>query len=208
MGTVLKSILRVLVVDDHPVVRDGVEILAQTCQFIRIVGYAPTGHEALLVAATSKPHVILCDLRLPDMLAPELIRELQRAAPKARIIIFTAYPDHPAVEAALDAGAYGVLPKDAARMDLVAAITRAMEPDSENVRRIGTGARRDTQSPIARREYDVLRRVARGETNHEIAEAMTLSRNTVKTYMRNLMQKLGARNRVEAISRAREMGLL
>lgn len=208
MGTVLKSIVRVLVIDDHPVVRDGVEILAQTCQFIRIAGYAPTGHEALVVAASCMPHVILCDLRLPDMLAPELIRELQRCAPEAKIIIFTAYPDHPAVEAALEAGAYGVLPKDAVRMDLVAAITRAMAPESADTKRIGSVQRRDTQSPIARREYDVLRRVARGETNQEIAESMTLSRNTVKTYMRNLMQKLGARNRVEAISRAREMGLL
>ena len=145
MGTILKSIVRVLVVDDHPVVRDGVEILAQTCQFIRIVGYAPTGREALLVAAECTPHVILCDLRLPDMLAPELIRELHRCAPDAKIIVFTAYPDHPAVEAALEAGAYGVLPKDAARMDLVAAITRAMEPESAVIKRIGAVQRRDTQ---------------------------------------------------------------
>jgi two-component system, NarL family, nitrate/nitrite response regulator NarL len=199
--------VRVLVVDDHPVVRDGMELLAHTCSTVRIAGYAATGKEALRIAPAVDPNVILLDLRLPDMLAPELIRELRALVPGARIVIFTAYPDHPALDAALEAGAYGFLPKDASRTDLVAAIARTMQPgaaaspDERHQRRGGP-------SPIARREYDVLRRVATGETNHEIASAMNLSPNTVKAYLRNAMQKLDARNRVEAISRAREAGLL
>jgi DNA-binding NarL/FixJ family response regulator len=101
-----------------------------------------------------------------------------------------------------------MFPKDASRMDLVAGIMRAMRPQSAEPARDVTSPRRDAHSPIARREYDVLRRLATGETNSEIATAMQLSPNTVKAYLRNLMQKLRARNRVEAISRAREMGLL
>jgi DNA-binding NarL/FixJ family response regulator len=199
--------VRVLVVDDHPVVRDGVEMLAQSCSGIALAGYAASGKEALDIVERAQPHVILLDLRLPDVLAPELIRAL-RERTTAKIVLFTAYPDHPAVGAALDAGADGMLPKDASRMDLVEGITRAMRPDGDGGRRASGPQRRDARSPIARREYDVLRRVATGETNLEIADAMNLSPNTIKAYLRTCMQKLDARNRVEAISRAREMGLL
>jgi two-component system nitrate/nitrite response regulator NarL len=197
--------VRILVVDDLPVVRDGVEMLTQSCSFLRVVGYAATGAQALEVASGAAPDIILLDVRLPDMLAPDLVRGLQLRAPAAKIVLFTAYPDHPAVAAALEAGAYGVWPKDTARMDLAAAIARTMHRDSPEHPK---DSMRQRDSLIARREYDVLRRVARGETNYEIAEAMSLSPNTVKTYLRNVMHKLGARNRVEAISRARERGLL
>jgi two-component system, NarL family, nitrate/nitrite response regulator NarL len=198
--------VRLLVVDDHPVVRDGIEMLARTHPAIAIAGYAPTGREGLRLAAALAPDVILLDLRLPDMLAPEIISELAVCAPRAKVVVFTAYPDHPAVRAALEAGAYGVLPKDASRTDLVAAIVRAVRPDGhEPPREPGD---RHAHALIARREYDVLRRLTTGETNAEIASAMQISPNTVKAYLRNLMQKLDARNRVETISRAREMGLL
>jgi len=208
VGAALRPLVRVLVVDDHPVVRDGMELLAHTCSTIRIVGYAATAKEALRVAPELNPSLILLDLRLPDMLAPEVIRELRAIVPNAKVVIFTAYPDHPALEAALEAGAYGFLPKDASRTDLVAAIMRTMQPGVAETRRDDGSRRGSGPSIIARREYDVLRRVATGETNHEIASAMNLSPNTVKAYLRNAMQKLDARNRVEAISRAREAGLL
>ncbi len=198
--------IRLLVIDDHPVVRDGVALLAASNRRIELVGYAPSGKAALELAESAAPDVILCDLRLPDMLAPELIGMLRHCVPQARIVIFTAYPDHPAVCAALEAGACGIVAKDAARTDLAAVIVGAMHGEEF------TGAQNSVpnraRTMVGRREYDVLRRVAIGETNHEIAEAMNLSPNTVKAYLRNLMQKLDARNRVEAISRAREAGLL
>ena len=203
----MSAAVRVLVVDDHPVVRDGVEMLARTHPSIAVAGYAPSGREGLRMAAELAPDVILLDLRLPDMLAPEIVGELAVRAPRAKVVVFTAYPDHPAVRAALEAGAYGVLPKDASRTDLVAAIVRAMQPDGHEPPR-EPGDRRGAHALIARREYDVLRRLTTGETNAEIASAMQISPNTVKAYLRNLMQKLDARNRVETISRAREMGLL
>ncbi|HTU69952.1 MAG TPA: response regulator transcription factor [Candidatus Baltobacteraceae bacterium] len=209
MGAQLKTVgarpIRLLVIDDHPVVRDGVALLAASTRRIELVGYAPNGKSAVELAASAAPDVILLDLRLPDMLAPELIGMLRRSVPEARIVIFTAYPNHPAVCAALSAGACGIVAKDAARTDLAAVITGAMDGE-EGGAPTTVPARAHTM--VGRREYDVLRRVAIGETNHEIAEAMSLSPNTVKAYLRNLMQKLDARNRVEAISRAREAGLL
>lgn len=201
----MSEVIRVFVVDDHPVVRDGVALLANTSRKIEVVGYAATGKSALEHVREMRPHVILLDLRLPDMLAPELIGAFARIVPTARIVVFTAYPDHPAVRAALDAGACGVVPKDAARTDLVSVITAAAL--GEDAAPTFQPAQR-THALVGRREYDVLRRVAIGETNQEIADAMCLSPNTVKAYLRNLMQKLDARNRVEAISRAREVGLL
>jgi two-component system, NarL family, nitrate/nitrite response regulator NarL len=201
----MSDAIRVFVVDDHPVVRDGVALLAATSRKIEVVGYAATGKSALEHVREMRPHVILLDLRLPDMLAPELIDAFARIVPTARIVVFTAYPEHPAVRAALDAGACGVVPKDAARTDLVSVIVSAAIGD--DARPAYQPAQR-THALVGRREYDVLRRVAIGETNQEIADAMCLSPNTVKAYLRNLMQKLDARNRVEAISRAREVGLL
>jgi two-component system, NarL family, nitrate/nitrite response regulator NarL len=199
-------VIRVFVVDDHPVVRDGVALLAASTRRFELVGYAPNGKTALEVIPPAVPDVILLDLRLPDMLAPELIGVLRHTAPQARIILFTAYPEHPAVCAALDAGACGIVTKDAARTDLASVIVGAMQ--GEDAPGTAHALAHRAQTMVGRREYDVLRRVAIGETNHEIAEAMNLSPNTVKAYLRNLMQKLDARNRVEAISRAREAGLL
>ncbi len=210
MDPMLKSCTRVMVVDDHPVVRDGLRSLANELQSIQIVGYAASGADAIAAVKDLSPDVILLDLRLPDQLAPELTSTLRRMVPNARIVLFTAFPDHPAVEAALAAGAHGILPKDASRTDLITAITRAALGESVHGSSVEDRMehRRANSSVIARREYDVLRRVAFGETNLEIAEAMGLTRNTVKAYLQSAMHKLGARNRVEAISRAREHGLL
>jgi two-component system, NarL family, nitrate/nitrite response regulator NarL len=201
----MSSPVRVFVVDDHPVVRDGVAMLAEGSRKIEVVGYAASGKSALEQIAQAEPHVILLDLRLPDMLAPELIDGFHKAVPGARIVVFTAYPEHPAVRAALEAGACGVIAKDAARTDLVSVIIGAASGDEALV---AYQPAQRAHGLVGRREYDVLRRVAIGETNQEIAAAMCLSPNTVKAYLRNLMQKLDARNRVEAISRAREVGLL
>ncbi len=205
MKSLSAQAIRLMDVDDHPVVRDGVALLSTSTRRIELVGYAPNGKAAIELAASAAPDVILLDLRLPDMLAPELIGVLRRILPEARIVIFTAYPDHPAVCAALEAGACGIVAKDAARTDLAAVIVGAIHGEESSA--VHRSVPNRARTMVGRREYDVLRRVAIGETNQEIAEAMNLSPNTVKAYLRNLMQKLDARNRVEAISRAREAGL-
>lgn len=205
--------IRLLVVDDHPVVCDGVGLLIAADPTISIVGSAATGHEALRVAAETKPDVVLLDLRLPDMLATETMRALRAAVPGIRVVIFTAHPDHAAIDAAIDDGADGVLLKDAGTTDLVSAIHKTACGMKVVDPRLSERAGSQTRSALyrvglTRREYDVLRLVAMGYTNPEVADHLDLARNTVKTYLQAAMHKLGARNRVEAIAKAHEAQLL
>jgi two-component system, NarL family, nitrate/nitrite response regulator NarL len=205
--------IRVLVVDDHPVVTSGVTLLLRNDPHIEVVGSARTGREAVDAAVAQQPDVVLLDLRLPDMLATEVIGRLRAVRPDVKIVLFTAYADHAALPAALDAGVAGCLLKDVATTDLASAIRQAqagmtvLDPRIDGV----AGARlRDAlyRAGLTRREYEVLRLVAAGHTNPEIAEELGLARNTVKTYLQTTMNKLGARNRVEAIAKASEARLL
>lgn len=205
--------IRVLVVDDHPIVLDGVTLALSGTPWLNIVGYARSGRESVDMVRELRPDVVLLDLRLPDMLAPEAIRSLRSHAPGIKIAIFTAYADHAALDAALTAGAHAVVVKDVQRADLVdvirrvAAGERVVPSDFEGDHDVLL-ARRLSERGLTRREYDVLRRVAMGETNPEIAGALGLTRNTVKTYLQRTLEKLGARNRVEALARAHECGIL
>lgn len=201
----------VMVVDDHPVVRDGVTLLLRADPSLTVVGDAESGRAALTTAARLRPDVILLDLRLPDMLAPEVVRGLRVSCPAARVLVFTAHGDHDGVRAALDAGAHGCVLKDAGTTDLVSAVRRVLAGEVVIDPRVLPGGH--PRGALARtgltpREYEVLRLAAQGRTNPEIAEAMGLARNTVKTYLQSALHKLGARNRVEAISKASEAGLL
>jgi two-component system nitrate/nitrite response regulator NarL len=207
------GVVRVLVADDHPIVLDGVTTALQRTSWLEVVGYARNGRGAIETAARLRPDVVLLDLRLPDMLGSEVTTGLLAAPSAPKVILFTAYPEHAAVDAALAAGAHGVLVKDTEQADLVDAIRRVVDgerlvdvdPDADGIvlRRRALADR-----GVSRREYDILRRVAMGQTNPEIAAALGLTRNTVKTYLQRLLEKLDARNRVEAIVRANELGLL
>lgn len=208
-----ETTVHVLVVDDHPIVRDGVALALGNASWITVAGYASSGREAVVEAERLKPDVVLLDLRLPDMLAPEVIRALRTHVPGVKVVIFTAYPEHAALEEALGAGAHAVVVKDAERSDLVDIVRRVNA--GERVVRTSPDhllnvllARRLKESGLTRREYEILRRVAMGETNPEIAGVLGLTRNTVKTYLQRTLEKLGARNRVEALARASERGIL
>ncbi|AIJ25516.1 response regulator [Amycolatopsis methanolica] len=202
----------VLVVDDHPVVRDGVTLLLRAEPSLKLIGSAESGRVALLRVGELRPDLILLDLRLPDMLAPEVIAGLRQVHPAGRIVVFTAHGDHQGLLAALDAGANGCLLKDVAGTDLVSALRRVLRGERVVDPRIlpDHSSRSDAlaRSGLTRREYEVLRLAAQGQTNPEIAETTGLTRNTVKTYLQSALHKLGARNRVEAIGKASEAGLL
>lgn len=206
------TVARVMVVDDHPVVRDGVALLLRSEPALVVVGSAESGRAAIERAPQLAPDLVLLDLRLPDMLAPEVVTELRVVVPAAKVVVFTAHGDHAGVEAALDAGAHGALLKDAAATDLVAALRRVLRgervTDQRIVRRASADPAALARSGLTRREYEVLRLAAQGRTNPEIAETTGLARNTVKTYLQGALHKLGARNRVEAIGKAGEAGLL
>ena len=203
---------RVMVVDDHPVVRDGVALLLRNEPALVVVGSAESGRAALDRAGELRPDLVLLDLRLPDMLAPEVVTGLRVVVPAARVVVFTAHGDHHGVQAALDAGAHGALLKDAAVTDLVAALRRVLRGervcDPRMIADEAPGRAALARSGLTRREYEVLRLAAQGRTNPEIAETTGLARNTVKTYLQSALHKLGARNRVEAIGKASEAGLL
>ena len=204
---------RVMVVDDHQVVRDGVALLlARSEPALTVVGSAESGRAALERAPALDPDLVLLDLRLPDMLAPEVVAGLRGVVPAARVVVFTAHGDHEGVRAALDAGAHGALLKDAAGTDLADALRRVVRGERVIDPRIVPREPGDraalARSGLTRREYEVLRLAAQGRTNPEIAEVTGLARNTVKTYLESALHKLGARNRVEAVSRAAALGLL
>ncbi len=204
-----------LVVDDHPIVLDGVTMALQNTSWLRVAGYARCGRDAIAAVQSLRPDVVLLDLRLPDMLGPEAVQALRSHDPGVKVIMFTAHPDHAALDAALAAGAHGVVVKDSEPADLVDVIRRVIA--GERVGLVvdtggGSGSavlnRKLREHGLTRREYDILRHVAMGQTNPEIANALGLTRNTVKTYLQRALEKLGARNRVEALSRANQLGIL
>ena len=202
----------VLVVDDHPVVRDGVVLLLRSDPALTVAGFADSGRAAITRALELRPDIILLDLRLPDMLAPEVITELRRIHPAGRIVVFTAHADHGGFVAAMEAGADGGMLKDVGGTDLAATLRRVLCGEHVVDPRIMPDESQRSNalahSGLTRREYEVLRFVAQGKTNPEIAESTGLTRNTVKTYLQSALHKLGARNRVEAIGKASEVGLL
>jgi two-component system, NarL family, nitrate/nitrite response regulator NarL len=209
--------VRVLVVDDHPIVLDGVTLALDTTSWLRVAGYARSGRDAITAVGALRPDVVLLDLRLPDMLGPEAVQALRARDPAVKIVLFTAYPDHAALDAALAAGAHGVVVKDTEREALVDVIRRVVAGERVGFAESGGGGAGSAgallnsklrEYGLTRREYDILRRVAMGETNPEIAGALGLTRNTVKTYLQRTLEKLGARNRVEALSRANQIGIL
>jgi two-component system nitrate/nitrite response regulator NarL len=199
----LPQVTRIVVVDDHPVVHDGVAAQLNRYPDMTVVGHAGTGADAVRVCAEEQPDVVLLDLRLPDCLAADVVPELRRVHPTCKILIFTAFPEHAAVAPTLTAGACGLLVKHAggtAVRDAIRSVARtgAFHTDSPSPR----------AAPVTAREYDVLRLVAAGHTNPEIGAELNLSINTVKTYLRAVMHKLTARNRAQLIANARTHGLL
>ena len=198
-----ESAIAVLVVDDHPVVGIGVATLLRGSR-AQVIGHAVSIDDGVRQARQQRPNVILLDLRMGDgVLSVSSVGRLQAACPPAKIVLFTAFPEHPAVGAAIEAGAVGCLVKDTGRNDLV-----------EGIICVAEGAR--LSSPItarpavglSSREYEILVRVSVGETNAEIARELMLAPNTIKTYWQSALVKLGARNRADAIRRGYRAGIL
>lgn len=204
--------VRVLLVDDHPVVRAGLRAVLGLSAGIDVVGEAATGEEALVLTPALRPDVVLCDLRLGagrDGIATTAA--LRALAPAPAVLILTTFDREAEIVAAIEAGAAGYLLKDVPPEQIAAAIRTAAAGGSvlapELAARLVTAMR--TRPPaLTERELDVLRQAATGASNREIARALFVTEATVKSHLVHVFTKLGAESRVRAIHRARELGLL
>ena len=206
--------IRVLLVDDHQIVRQGVRALLDPDVRFEVVGEAGTGAEALELTAEQHPDIILQDLKLPDISGPDLCANLLKASPDSVVLILTAYFDQNLVNACLRSGARGYLLKDAENLHLeeqLMAVARGHAVFDPRAAGVLTEIIRQGRLPadlLSPRELQVLILIADGLTNKEIGEQLFISENTVKGYVREILAKLDVRNRLEAVVQAKERGLL
>ena len=213
--------IRVLICDDQTVVREGLAAILSTDDEIEVVGLACNGEEALALAATDRPDVVLMDLNMPVMNGVQATQRLRRSYPDVRVLVLTTYADEAWVIDAIRAGAAGYLLKDTRRDDLVAAIKGTAEGKSFLDPTVaGTLMRQMVAEPAARpvdtgqveplteRELEVLRLLAQGYSNPEIAQKLHLAAGTVRNYVSTILQKLDVGDRTQAAVVALQRGLI
>jgi len=205
--------IRIVVVDDHPVVREGLVASLQDDPEFQVVGAVGSAEDAQPLVAARRPDVILLDLELPGMSGLDAIPVLAAASPSSRIVILTAYDTDERVLGAVRAGAAGYLLKGASLDEIARAIRAGHAGESYLEPRIATkvlshlGPRKRLAS-LSDRERDVLRRVAGGQSNKQIARALGITERTVKFHVTSILNKLGAENRAQAVALAARRGLL
>ena len=201
--------VRILVVDDHPVVRDGLRLMLETQPDLRVVAEAASGEAALTAYAEHRPDVVVMDLRLPGMSGAEAAAALRRAHPLARVIILTSFGHDADIQAALKAGVRAYLRKDTGRSELLGAIRTVHAGGRHFPAEIRERlAEVPPLSDLTRREAEVLERIAAGMTNKQIGAALSISEDTVKLHVKNLFGKLGVTDRTEAVAVAAKRGIL
>lgn len=218
----MKQIIKILLVDDQSLFREGLRTLLEVQPDFRIVGEASNGEESLRLAATTQPDIILMDLRMPVMDGVTATRRLHDSFPAMCVIALTTFDDDELVFDALRAGAVGYLLKDASSEKLYEAIRAASRGEyfllpsitakvMSEFKRMARTPRIVQNEMIARlseRELEVLRQVASGKSNREIAETLVIAEGTVKNHLTSILAKLEARDRMQAVVKAREYGLI
>jgi DNA-binding NarL/FixJ family response regulator len=207
--------IRVLLADDQRVVREGLAMLLGLLPGIEVVGTAADGEEAVRLAVSRAPDVILMDLRMPRVDGVEATRRIAEARPQARVIALTTYADEPTVLSALRAGARGYLTKDAGAEEIEAAITAvargeaALDPAVQA--HVLAGLADDAPAlpdGLTPREAEVLTLIAEGLSNAQIAERLVVSQATVKSHVNRVFAKAGVRDRAQAVAYAYRNGLV
>jgi DNA-binding NarL/FixJ family response regulator len=203
------GVIRVMVVDDHPVFREGIAAVLEGEERVSLVAEAANGREAIERFRTFCPDVTLMDLQLPDISGIEAIKTIRLEFPSARFIVLTTYRGDVQALRALKAGATGYMLKTSLRTDLIDAI-RAVH---QGQRRIPPEIARElaehvTDDILTEREIEVLRRVSAGRSNKIVADQLNLTEATVKAHMKNILSKLGANDRTHAVTIALKRGFL
>lgn len=203
--------ISLLIVDDHPVVRNGLRGIFTGDPEFEVLGEAADGKEAVALTLARRPQVVLMDLRMPGGDGVTAIRELAERAPGTRVLVLTTYGDDADVLPAIDAGATGYLLKDAPREELLRGVRAAARGESvlsPAVAATVLGRVREPAGPLSPRELEVLTLVARGASNREAAAQLFISEATVKTHLLHVYAKLGVNDRAAAVAAGYERGLL
>jgi DNA-binding NarL/FixJ family response regulator len=204
--------IRVVLADDHVVVRAGLRAMLEGAADVQIVGEAANGAEVLALAGRLEPDVILMDLRMPEIDGVTATATIRRRHPKVHVLVLTTYETDADILRAVEAGATGYLLKDATRDQLLHAIRSAAVGEAVLAPRVASRLmgrmRAPAEEALSSREIEVLGLVARGLTNKDIARALHLSEATVKTHLLHVFSKLGVDDRTKAVTVAAERGIL
>ncbi len=208
MKSNVQNVIRVVLADDHAVVRKGIREYLAEDPTINVVGEAGDGAEAVTLVAAQRPDVAVFDIQMPQLNGLEATRRVKQQRPETRVLILTAYDDDPYIFAALQAGASGYLLKTASPAELVQAVHALMAGESalspgvakKLVQRAsGKPARDDVIEPLSEREMEVLRLAAKGMSNRQIGMALSISDRTVQGHLANIYGKLHVSTRTEAV---------
>ncbi len=210
--------IRILVADDHPVVREGLVAMLSREPDIDVIGEAGDGQEAVERAASLGPDVVLMDLQMPRLSGVDAIRRIREQHPGMQVLVLTTYGDDDSIFQGIAAGARGYLLKDAPRDELFRAVRAVARGESllqpavatRLLDRFSRGGGRSAppQETLTEREIDVLRLLAKGSANKEIGKRLHISESTVKTHVANIFQKLDVSDRTEAVTVALTRGLI
>lgn len=200
--------IRVLVVDDHPVVREGIAALLGRADDMEVVAEAGSGLEAIALFRRYHPDVLLLDIRMPGMDGVAVIAQIRQDAPDARIIVLTAFEGEEDIYRGLQAGARGYLLKDTASEELLEAIRAVYKGQTRIPSAVATKlAQRISQQTLTPRERDVLRLMVAGKSNQEIAANLFIAEGTVKAHVNSILDKLKVNDRTQAVTAALRRGL-
>lgn len=204
--------ISLLIVDDHPVMRDGLRGMFSADPRFEVLGEAADGSEAIVVGESLQPDVILMDLQMPNTDGVSAIRELAKRGVPSKILVLTTYDTDSDVLPAIEAGATGYLLKDATREDLVRAVEAAARGQAVLSPAVATRLMGQMRQPaseaLSKRELEVLELIARGSTNREAAKQLFISEATVKTHLLHVYAKLGVKDRAAAVATGFSRGYL